>query len=344
MATTRLSSICLAAFRSLLNRYLKGRDMTKAPAIVLSLTGLILMTALLSTAFAGPLKPVTEFNLEPDGLEWLVVNDDVMGGKSSGGFELNDDALMFSGTTNTNGVGFSSIRARGSQMDLSEFSGLRLRVKGDGREYSWQLRTNAMYRGRELGFWSDFETTAGQWLEIDLPFADFVPKFRGNELDLAAPNPAHIRGMGLMIADGKDGPFAIAVDSVEAYRDSESFSLSDYQWENRLLVVSSPAADEPKFTQQLQQVTASGSEFAERDLVLIRLATDGTSHAGDRKLESAQVEAIRAELGIDAGAFAVRLVGKDGGVKLAKNSVVPMHDIYALIDTMPMRLQEMRND
>jgi hypothetical protein len=77
---------------------------------------------------------------------------------------------------------------------------------------------------REPGFWTEFETTAGQWLEIDLPFADFVPKFRGNELDVTPPNPAHIRGLGLMIADGKDGAFAIVVDSVQAYRDGKPFS------------------------------------------------------------------------------------------------------------------------
>jgi len=229
-------------------------------------------------------------------------------------------------------------------MDLSEFSGIRLRVRGDGRQYSWQLRTNAMYRGRELGFWSEFETTAGQWLGIDLPFADFVPKFRGNKLDVAPPNPAHIRGLGLMISDGKDGPFAIAVDSVQAYRDSEPFSLGDYQWENRLLVVSSPAPDEPKFARQLQQVAATGREFGERDLVLISLATDGTSLAGKRKLDPTQVEEIRAALGIDAGAFAVLLVGKDGTVKLSKNTIVPMDDIYALIDKMPMRQREIRRD
>ena len=318
--------------------------MPSAPAIVLSFTGLILMTALFSTTSAGPPKPITDFSEEPDGLEWFVVNDDVMGGKSSGGFELNDGNLMFSGSTNTRGGGFSSIRSRGPRMDLSEFSGIRLRLRGDGRRYSWQLRTNAMYRGRELGFWSEFETTAGQWLVIDLPFADFVPKFRGNKLDVAAPNPAHIRGLGLMISDGKDGPFAIAVDSVQAYRDSESFSLGDYQWENRLLVVSSPAPDEPKFSRQLQQVAAKGREFGERDLVLISLATDGRSRAGKRKLDPTQVEAIRAALGIDAGAFAVLLIGKDGTVKLSKNTVVPMDDIYALIDTMPMRQREMRSD
>lgn len=302
------------------------------------------MTALFSTASAGPLELITDFAQAPGGLEWFVVNDDVMGGKSSGGFELSDGNLLFTGSTNTRGGGFSSIRSRGPRMDLSEFSGIRLRVRGDGRQYSWQLRTNAMYRGRELGFWSEFETTAGQWLEIDLPFADFVPKFRGNELEVAPPNPAHIGGMGLMIADGKDGPFAIAVDSVQAYRDSEPFSLGDYQWENRLLVVSSPAPDEPKLARQLQQVAATGTEFEERDLVLISLATDGTSLAGKRKLDPTQVEEIRAALGIDAGAFAVLLVGKDGTVKLSKNTIVPMDDIYALIDKMPMRQHEMRQD
>lgn len=318
--------------------------MPSGPGIVLSFTGLILMTALFSTASAGPTKLITDFSLQPGSLEWFVVNDDVMGGRSSGGFELNDGNLMFTGSTNTLGGGFSSIRSRGPRMDLSEFSGIRLRVRGDGRQYSWQLRTNAMYRGRELGFWSEFETTAGQWLEIDLPFADFVPKFRGNELEVAPPNPAHIGGMGLMIADGKDGPFAIAVDSVQAYRDSEPFSLGDYQWENRLLVVSSPAPDEPKLARQLQQVAATGTEFEERDLVLISLATDGTSLAGKRKLDPTQVEEIRAALGIDAGAFAVLLVGKDGTVKLSKNTIVPMDDIYALIDKMPMRQHEMRQD
>ena len=201
--------------------------MSSGPGIVLSLIGLALMTALSSTATAGSPKLVTDFYQEPGSLEWFVVNDDVMGGRSSGGFELNDGSLVFTGSINTLGGGFSSIRSRGPRMDLSEYSGIRLRVRGDGRRYSWQLRTNVMYRGRELGFWSEFETTAGQWLGIDLPFAEFVPKFRGNKLDVAPPNPADIRGMGLMISDGKDGPFAIAVDSVQAYRDSEPSSLGD---------------------------------------------------------------------------------------------------------------------
>jgi hypothetical protein len=37
-------------------------------------------------------------------------------------------------------------------------------------------------------------------------------------------------------------------------------------------------------------------------------------------------------------------VGKDGTVKLSKNSIVPMDDIYALIDKMPMRQREIQRD
>ena len=180
------------------------------------------MTALCSTALAGEPKLISDFSEETGGLEWFVVNDDVMGGRSNGEFRLNDGVLTFSGATNTRGGGFSSVQTRGPQPDLAEFSGIRLRVRGDGRQYAWQIRTNVTYRGRELGFWSEFATTAGQWLEIDLAFADFVPKFRGKELDAAPPDPAHIGGLGLMIADGKDGPFAIELDSVQAYRESSS--------------------------------------------------------------------------------------------------------------------------
>jgi len=318
--------------------------MPSGTGIVLTFSGLILMTALYSTASAGPAKLVTDFRQDPGSLEWFVVNDDVMGGRSSGGFELGDGSLAFSGSINTRGGGFSSIRSRGPRMDLSDFSGIRLRVRGDGRRYAWQLRTDATYRGRELGFWSEFETTAGQWLEIDLPFSAFVPKFRGNELDLAPPNPASIRGMGLMIADGRDGPFTISLDSVRAYRDSQAVSLDDYRWQNRLLVLSSPAPGDANFARQLQQVAATDREFAERDLVLIRLETGGTSLAGERELDATQVEEMRTALGIDAGAFAVLLIGKDGTVKLSKNTPVPPDDIYALIDTMPMRQREMSQD
>ena len=47
----------------------------------------------------------------PVGLEWRIVNDNVMGGRSRGDFEISEESLSFFGVTNTNGGGFSSIRS-----------------------------------------------------------------------------------------------------------------------------------------------------------------------------------------------------------------------------------------
>ena len=54
---------------------------------------------------------------EPD-LQWYVQNDTVMGGRSEGGFSIVDEELLFSGVTNTNGGGFSSIRTQRFIKDL----------------------------------------------------------------------------------------------------------------------------------------------------------------------------------------------------------------------------------
>ena len=69
---------------------------------------------------------------EPD-LQWYVQNDTVMGGRSEGGFSIVDEELLFSGVTNTNGGGFSSIRTQRFIKDLSGYSGVKLRVKADLR-------------------------------------------------------------------------------------------------------------------------------------------------------------------------------------------------------------------
>ena len=76
---------------------------------------------------------LTDFTAETTDFGWFVVNDNVMGGRSDGGFDMDDGTLYFAGRTNTRGGGFSSIRTRGPRLDLSAFDGVRLRVKGDGR-------------------------------------------------------------------------------------------------------------------------------------------------------------------------------------------------------------------
>lgn len=189
------------------------------------LPGLLLMTFPGPAAFAsdsdGELM-LTDFTSTSSDLGWYVLNDNVMGGRSEGRFELRQGEqgqgeLSFTGRTNTNGGGFSSIRTKTLQLDLSAFDGIRLRVNGDGRRYTWRLTSTARWRGREVSYWAEFETLDGDWSTVDVPFASFVPRVRGYQLDGPALDSGQITGMGLMIYDKQDGPFELRLESVSAY-------------------------------------------------------------------------------------------------------------------------------
>ena len=168
-------------------------------------------------AETGADRLLTDFASAETDFGWFVVNDNVMGGRSEGGFAVEQGKLYFSGSTNTRGGGFSSIRTRAMQLNLNDYEGIRLRVKGDGRRYTWRLTTNARWWGRQISYWAEFETEDGGWTTIDIPFSRFEPRFRGARLDGPPLDQARITGMGLMIYDKLDGPFGLHMASVHAY-------------------------------------------------------------------------------------------------------------------------------
>ena len=160
---------------------------------------------------------LSEFTGDSPDLGWYIQNDNVMGGQSQGGFQVASDELIFSGNTNTDGGGFSSIRTHPLQLDLSDRSGIRVKVKGDGRRYTWHLQTDARWRGRSVNYWADFNTSMDEVVSVDIPFTSFVPQFRGFKLDGPELNTRQITQLGLYIYDKNDGPFELVLLSVEAY-------------------------------------------------------------------------------------------------------------------------------
>ena len=160
---------------------------------------------------------LSEFTGDSLDLGWYIQNDNVMGGQSQGSFEIVSDELIFSGNTNTDGGGFSSIRTHPLQLNLSDRSGIRIKFKGDGRRYTWHLQTDARWRGRSVNYWADFNTSMDEVVSVDIPFTSFVPQFRGFKLDGPELNTRQITQLGLYIYDKNDGPFELVLLSVEAY-------------------------------------------------------------------------------------------------------------------------------
>jgi hypothetical protein len=161
---------------------------------------------------------LTGFTADSPDFGWYVQNDNVMGGRSEGGFAIAPEELIFSGNTNTNGGGFSSIRTQPLELDLSAYTGIRVKVKADGRRYTWGIQTDALWRGRRINYWADFDTLADQTMVIDIPFVNFLPQFRGFKLDGPELDTGQIAEFSLYQYDKTDGPFALRLISVEAYR------------------------------------------------------------------------------------------------------------------------------
>lgn len=171
-------------------------------------------------AFAGERQSVAEFAPEEsEKLDWIVVDDGVMGGLSQGKREISKDGILrFFGTLSLeNNGGFSSLRTGNVKLDLGGAKGVMLRVKGDGRTYQLRFSTDAEYRGREMSFQAGFSTTKGEWTEIKVPFERFVGSWRGTELPDKTFDPTKIRRLGLQLADKMEGPFELQVDWIRTY-------------------------------------------------------------------------------------------------------------------------------
>lgn len=190
------------------------------------LCGIILLALLctpLSASESNELDTLllTRFNDDSSDFSWYVQNDNVMGGRSEGGFGISSGQLIFSGNTNTNGGGFSSIRTKPLKLDLSAYTGIRVKVKADGRKYTWGMQTDALWRGRRINYWADFDTLADESIIVDIPFTNFFPQFRGFKLDGPELETSQITEFALYQYDKTDGPFELHLVSVEAYMESK---------------------------------------------------------------------------------------------------------------------------
>jgi len=150
-----------------------------------------------------------------DEASWNVVNDGVMGGRSAGYVTVADGSLRFTGTLVTQGGGFTSVRAR-RDVDLSGQTGIELRVRGSGRQFEVEIDDGLRASGRSVSRRAAFPTST-EWTLIRIPFATLRSTIFGQVVKAPPIDLARIRGVGLYMVDGKDGPFRLEVDFIRAY-------------------------------------------------------------------------------------------------------------------------------
>lgn len=184
---------------------------------------LVLFVILAAVSIPLPLSsamPVTLFTFDRSNEPaWRVVNDGVMGGRSSGVVAVSDGRLRFSGTLVTQGGGFTSVRAPVT-VDLRGAEGLELRVRGNGRSFEVEVGDGTRSFGRNVSRRAAFPTTA-EWTIVRVPTAALRSTIFGRAVNAPPLDLARIRSVGLYILDGRDGPFWLELDYIKAYGPKE---------------------------------------------------------------------------------------------------------------------------
>lgn len=137
---------------------------------------------------------------------------------------------------------------------------------------------------------------------------------------------------------------SLFVSGITQAQPMESFDLKDYQWKNRVLLVFSPEDSEFTLTSQYKVYDKHQAGFDDRDLLIFHISDldipdeFGTPVPTDRHPE------LKKRFGIPEGEFTIILIGKDGTEKLRSNDVLTNDKLFGVIDAMPMRQREMKDD
>ena len=127
---------------------------------------------------------------EKPGAKWQLMNDRAMGGASRGRIEFGkyEDRQCLRMTGSVSGGrndGFIQARfnliSRRKSFDAGTFKGVKVCAKGNGRPYAVLLQTKDT-RLRWQYYEAAFATN-GEWQEIEIPFAKFMPKSLNVPLD-----------------------------------------------------------------------------------------------------------------------------------------------------------------
>ena len=88
---------------------------------------------------------IFDFDIQSDSSNWRVVDDVVMGGRSSGSFTIDENGHgVFKGNVSLeNNGGFSSLRYRFKKLKTKGYTKVVLRVKGDGKSYQFRVKANS---------------------------------------------------------------------------------------------------------------------------------------------------------------------------------------------------------
>lgn len=117
--------------------------------------------------------------------------------------------------------------------------------------------------------------------------------------------------------------------------------MDGYLWEKRVLLIFAPTSDDPRLEAMRTQLRDAEEGLADRDMVIWTIAHQAAVQVDGESKAHLSTPPFYAYFEVAPDTFQVLLLGKDGEEKLRRNAVLPVAELFATIDAMPMRQREM---
>ena len=112
-------------------------------------------------------------------------------------------------------------------------------------------------------------------------------------------------------------------------KELEGIELNQYLWKNRIILTFAEDENHPDLIKLKAEMKENNCEILNRDLLHFHFSNDGKT--GNQTTKNDQ-------------SFRILLIGKDGGIKYESNRSVSLIQLFELIDSMPMRKNEMQHN
>ena len=165
---------------------------------------------------AASTAPLYNFNAYSVNALWRVVDDIVMGGRSEGHFAITPEkkGRFYGDVSLENNGGFSSVRhAFHPPADVSGYTGVSIRLRGDGSRYEFSVKADSDDRHV---YATHFETS-GQWQEVRIEFAELYPINRGERLEGPTFEGRQIVEVGFLIGNERAQAFELILDRLDLF-------------------------------------------------------------------------------------------------------------------------------
>ena len=125
------------------------------------------------------------------------------------------------------------------------------------------------------------------------------------------------------------GILLLSFMAIMIQKELQGIELNQYLWKNRVILTFADDEDHPDLIKLKAEMKENDCGILNRDLLHFHFNNDGKT--GNLTTKSDR-------------SFRILLLGKDGGIKYESKRSVSLIQLFKLIDSMPMRQDEMQHD